>query len=530
MISSTFKAGLFIAVLSLTVFAQQPEKKTSTSTISGKVTLKGNAAARVAVVARLTQARQHAQFFAETDTEGNYRIVNVSPGTYEVAPSAPQHALTGVQIKTLMVDGNENYDGIDFTLIPGGVITGRVTDGEGKPLIEQEIALTGPEDSPLQATRIDFVNTMTDDRGIYRIFGLVPGKYSIAAGADEDRFFLGGYTQRGTAYKRTFHPSTTDAAKATLVEVTEGSEAKNVDITLRRRLVGYTVTGRVVDAAGKGQRNIRYSLTKYVENGSSSNGGMLTDALGGFRFENLPPGNYGLALSHSVDTDAYAEPVPFEVIDRDVENLVLKLAEGSSITGSIVFEGVDEKIARTKFRGITVVSYMDGNRSVPDTNVYSAMMTDDGSFKLTGLGSGVVQFSLSSSGDSEPNFQLVRVERGGVVINGIEIRQGEKISGVRLVVRMPTGGIRGVVNIQNGDQETHVLVFATRVGESSGSTTRIDARGRFSFGGLAAGIYDVTLMPSGKRLRRPPPKQQVIVTDGQVTEVTLTLDAKKLQP
>ncbi|HEU4769846.1 MAG TPA: hypothetical protein VFS77_20945 [Pyrinomonadaceae bacterium] len=529
--SSTFKAGLLIALLCFTVFTQEQEKKTATSTISGKVTLKGNAAARIPVVARLTQARRVQQFTAETDTDGNYRIANVPTGTYEVAPAVKQYTLTGAQpIRSLIVGENENYDGVDFTLVPGGVITGRVTDGEGKPLIEQEISVTGPEGSPVHdvVARMSLTYTVTDDRGIYRVFGLSAGKYNVSAGSDEERAFLNDRTRVPVAYKRTFYPSTTDPANATLVEVTEGGEAKNVDIILRRRLVSYTVTGRVVDESGKPRGNVRYSLTQYVVNGSSSRSGILTDALGGFKFENLLPGKYAVALSRSVDSDAYAEPVPFEIVDQDVGGLVLKFTEGASITGSIVFEGVDEKAARTSFPGLSIVSYLENNRAFANSHPNPALMNADGSFRINGLGSGVVRFSIASDGESGQHYQLARVERGSeVVTDGLAIRDGEKISGVRIVIQIPTGGIRGAVRVVNGElQPNQVMAFVTRVGESAGRATHLDARGRFAFNGLATGIYDVTLMPFSTRPQRQLPKRQVIVTDGQVSEVTLTLDLK----
>lgn len=535
MISSTFKTLLLLLALCLAASAQDQEKKTPTSTISGKVTLRGKPIPGVLVGARLTQSRRSVKFADKTDFNGNYRITNVTPGTYEIAPSVTQYALTGPDmIKSLIVGESETFDAIDFTLVRGGVITGRVTDSEGKPLVEEQIVISGPEGTAYQetVTRLGLIHTTTDDRGIYRMFGLPPGKYTVAAGTDEEQFFLRVYSR--FTYRRTFHPSTTEREKATLIEVTEGGEATNVDIVLRRKLVGYTVTGRVVDATtGHFQPSIRYSLTRYRADGWTSHGGMLTDAQGRFLFEGLPPGKYAVSLARSIDGDNYAEPVPFEIVDRDLENLVLKLTEGGSISGSIVFEGVDEKVARTKFQGMQIISFLETNRPASEQGSPTTTVNPDGSFRLAGLGSGVVRLSVASGAPyTTQELELARVELGGrLVAQGFEIKEGQKISGVRLVVRNPSGAIRGELKVQNGPVETDgMIVLVRRVGQENSVSANLDARGRFNVSGLAAGVYEVSLMTVGRPSRVVPAAKQVVVTDNQTSEVTLTLDLKDIQP
>lgn len=535
MMWSTLKASLLILALCLAASAQDQEKKTPTSTISGKVTMRGRAIPGVLVVARLTQSRRSVKFVDKTDGLGNYRITNVSPGTYEIAPAVTQYALSGPDmIKNLIVGEGETFDAIDFTLVRGGVITGKVTDSDGKPIVEEQIFISGPEGSAYQdtVTRLNLIHTTTDDRGIYRMFGLPPGNYTVAAGSNEEQFFLKVYSR--VTYRRTYHPSTTDPAKATLIEVTEGGEATNVDIVLRRKIVGYTVTGRVVDAAtGNPQSSIRYSLTRYREDGWTSHGGMLTDAQGGFILDGLPPGKYAVSLARSIDSDNYAEPVPFEIVDRDLEGLTLKVTEGGIISGSIVFEGIDEKVARTKFPNMTVISFVDTNRPASEEGSPTTPVNPDGTFRLAGLGSGVVRFSIMTGvGESTPEFELVRVERGGeIVARGIEIKEGQKIGGVRLVVRNPSGAIRGELKIQNGQVETDgMIVLVRRVGQEHAMSTHIDARGRFHLGGLATGVYEVSLMAVGRPSKVVPAVKQVVVTDNQTSEVTLTIDLKDIAP
>ena len=45
------------------------------------------------------------------------------------------------QGRVLNLSANEAVEGIDFKLTRGGVITGRITDADGRPVIEERISL-----------------------------------------------------------------------------------------------------------------------------------------------------------------------------------------------------------------------------------------------------------------------------------------------------------------------------------------------------------------------------------------------------
>src|SRR5688572_15889207 len=99
MVSATLKVIGCVFAVCLTVSAQTPAKKTHSGTISGKVTLKGNGLPGVTVGARNTQSSSRANppVIALTDQEGNYRITNVAPGSYQVISAAPQFVPAGAE-------------------------------------------------------------------------------------------------------------------------------------------------------------------------------------------------------------------------------------------------------------------------------------------------------------------------------------------------------------------------------------------------------------------------------------------------
>src|SRR5262249_3886576 len=141
------------------------------------------------------------------------------------------------------------------------------------------------------------------DRGVYRLFGLPAGIYKIAVGRDDGNSFPGRIRD---SYTRTYYPATFDLGQATTVEVTEGSETANIDITLSRTASAYTAKGRIVDAAtGQPLPNLNYAITHFIDanstaswtNGSSS----VTNARGEFKFDNLLPGKYAISIMADKD-------------------------------------------------------------------------------------------------------------------------------------------------------------------------------------------------------------------------------------
>lgn len=530
MASSTFKAaGFLFFVLCISVVAQTPAKKIGTSTISGKITVKGNGIAGVRVGVRdKDSGTVRAVLSATTDSEGNYRIANVPPGTYDIMPGSPKFVVTGYQAtKTLIVSEGEAYDGIDFTLVRGGVITGRITDSDGRPVVEEGVNISGPEANPQeQFSRVNRSSTTTDDRGVYRAYGLAPGKYRVSAGVQEQD--IG--SRIGGSYKRTYYSAPSDSNKPTLVEVTEDGETANIDIVVRRLQATFRVSGKIVDAeTGKPLPNVTYGFEKYYENGGSSTSGMTTTGQGEFSLDNVTPGKYAVFIEPSSTLEFYSEPVRFEVTDQDIKGLVIKASAGHSVSGVIIVDGLDEKAARVLLNGMIVIAHrqIEQERS-RRYNPMHGVVKHDGSFRLSGLQPGMFEFSILGSGSGEKGeCEITRIERNGVVAaRWVEVK--EQINDLRVFVKYHRGGIRGVVKIENGElpamEQVHVLV--KRAGsEDSYIGAPLDARDQFSLMGLKPGVYEIYTVANlnGKNSSTT---QQVVVAENQVSEVIVTLQPK----
>lgn len=528
---------LFVLSTVIIAQAQTASAKISGATITGKVTIKGKGAPGVAVVLVINaDGRQRTtRYRAFTDDTGTYRITNVPPGNYRAETAAPGFVAIDEfsnqfgKSTTLLINKDETVENLNFELVRGGVITGKVTDSDGRPLIEETVSISSAESNQSYSFSRRR-RTRTDDRGVYRIFGIPPGNYKVAAGTNE----LSPSWER-SRFRQTFHPDTTDASQATTINVTEGSETTNVDITLAAVDHTYSVRGRIIDGdTGRPMANVPYGITVYISpnNSSGLSDGSVSNSNGEFKWENLRPGKYAVYVISPSDSDWKAEEAPFEVNDRDVTGLVIKTIKATTVSGVIILEGTDDKSVLAKLSGAHVSARIETENRT--TISVSTEMLSDGSFRFNGLSAGVATFGIEGRG-----FELVRVERNGVVQpGGIPIRDREKISGVRLIVRYGNASIRGVLKFPNDASppaNAKLFVLLKRIGEpeqsASNRSAEVDARGQFLAEGLLPGTYEVTAQsytPNEPHRQMLSGKQEVTVADGGVVNITVILQPLSL--
>jgi Carboxypeptidase regulatory-like domain len=524
------------------IFSQPQIKKPLTGSISGKVTVKGKGLPGISVSLRAVNSPARTNTYrGTTDQEGKYRISNVPPGSYQIAPDTPVLVpTTESPMRILILGEGETADDIDFALVRGGVITGRITNSGGQPLIEQPITLLPVESNSIRPGSPAYAmgqRALTDDRGIYRVFGVPKGNYKVAVGQTGP-----GYMVHRSRITQTFYPSVTDPSKATAVEVTEGSEATNIDIVVETnnddRTDRFAVSGRIIDGESELPiPNMRLSLQRLDDNQTQfMNVGSLSDSQGRFKIENLSPGKYAVLIPPSPAKEISTDLAPFEIVDKDVTGVLVKTVRTTSVSGVVVLENTDNKSARTQLDHLSVMAYVQSETS---SFGQSSRVNLDGTFHVGGLrGGGTANFSIRSSNGEQPKgLTIARIEHDGILQpRGIEIKDGEQLTGVRLVVTYSSGSIRGVVKVINGElpPTARIAVWFSNSGSDSGRfqtpysppSLLIDSRGHFLAEGLAAGSYEVnaTVLVPNARTRSAPVKQQVNVVDGTVTDVVLTVD------
>ena len=190
----------WFAILALTLICSLPFKftkearaigaKQGAATVSGRVTIKGEPAKGVKVFLQPQQTMESGNNgttpSAKTNENGYFRITGLPAGRYVPISLTPGYIMPKGGTDYTMARGaafdiaeGEVIENFDMELIPGGVITGRVTDSNDRPLVEEQVKLWWFDKN---GTTLEFSTRLirrmltTDDRGVYRIFGLPEGR------------------------------------------------------------------------------------------------------------------------------------------------------------------------------------------------------------------------------------------------------------------------------------------------------------------------------------------------------------------
>lgn len=508
-------------------------------TISGKVTVSGKSipGAQILVLDSF-DVRNGRVAKVETDIDGQYKVTLPKPGNYKVIPlisgftftSEPGSLRGGIAVT--LAKGDE-ITGIDFSLKSGGVITGRILSFDNKPIGNTSIKLQRiePDGKKTPIYPINPVLVRTDDRGIYRIYGISPGKYLVSVGIKPDAssatFGVGK-----TYIPLTYFPNTTQEESAHIIEVKEGKENTNIDITAQRPEKSFRITGKVIDAVtGKPIIGIGVVYGKYTstENAGTLFSNLKTNARGEFQINGLTTGNYYVMGSNNSKVEAlkdfYSDKARFTISDNDVNNLEVKLHKGTTVSGTLVIDKLNNP---TSTPNLSTLSLSASNIKDPYSDESSTRPNGDGSFILRGLAPGEFIFDLSSS-NQDPGIRIINIETQNGVTNSLTITGEEQVNGVRILAAYGSATIRGEVKIDGTlPKNGYMTVIGTREGETTDTASynvSVDTQGRFTINNAVAGTYDLTLVyyPGNNQSPIKSKPQSVTINDGATIDVKLAL-------
>lgn len=303
-----------------------------------------------------------------TDEQGQYVVPNLASGTYTINASkagfvngsyGQRHPLQpGTPLD--IADGQQATN-IDVILVHGGVVTGRVTDEDGTPLVRARVTVQRYQ-YVNGARQLTIAGTdQSDDRGQYRVFGLAPGDYIVDANAVDPGLGGGlaglianvaGRGGRGggplgfgappdsepTGYAVTYYPGVMDATMAGKVTVGPAQEVSGVDFQVQ--LVPLVTVRGIV---GGSDNSAAVMLVPEDANGQPEPGATVLRGRGqqggGFVVSNVPPGRFlAVARSGGRQDDPKTGMQAIVVSGQDIDNLAIVLAPGVSISGNITVE------------------------------------------------------------------------------------------------------------------------------------------------------------------------------------------------
>ena len=455
----------------------------------------------------------------------------------------------------VLVEGQK----LDRVLLPiarGGVITGTVVDDRGEPEFGAQVRAlrwvmrTGERSLQLANT------TSTDDRGMYRLTGLVPGDYLVSAtstdtpagdqaiaakaraevaaaradlGAIQELSLtisnmvkgLGNGPDDPTGYAPVFYPGTTQPSSATTVTLGVAEERQAVDLALQ--LVPLVrVTGIVSGAAGQGG-SMPVTLTPL---GSSvplpGPRTMRLAADGTFTFTGVAPGSYNV-MAQTVNTivvmkiggdqmmpmiagkPAGAPEMPILWASTDVvvdghpmAPLALALQPGLTMTGRIAASGSGTPPDFTRAR--LTVSAVSSASPERNAQVPPATIDASGRFTMNGLVPGRYRLNLSGIGSWTVGSAVV----GGrdVMDVPLDVRSADDLAGMVITLTDRSTTVTGRLQDTGGrpTSDFTVVVFPSDSSLWLPQARRIQATrpgtdGRYAFHQLPPGDYRVALVP-----------------------------------
>jgi hypothetical protein len=456
-----------------------------------------------------------------TDEQGKFALENLTPGAYMVFADVP-----GYVIAPDIDDNNREQkyyrpgDSLTIRMIKGGVITGTVTTSAGEPVVGVRVNPIRLRDLKGRVARQNAFDLQrewkTDDRGLYRIYGLEPGVYLLSTGGKGlIQLTTEGYDQDAPTY----YPSATRDS-ATELTVHSGEELMGIDIRYRDSK-GHAISGSVSGATAPSPMVLITVILSDAVTEAFAGMSMAPMAPGthAFAFDGVPDGEYVLVAVAS-DYNSGSPPRKVTIKGADVTGLELAITPFGSIEGRVALEqalGAERKaecqnrstaqleevviLARPDVKSKEQASAAKAFRLSPFPS--DSTPNNKGEFKLPGLEA--ARHHVAARMPTE-DWYIRRItlppdapatQPKDAAQNGVAVKTGERVAGMTITIAEGAAQVRG--RVQTATEGARLpaamrlhLIPAEK--ESAEETLRfievsVESDGAFALTNLAPGKY-----------------------------------------
>ncbi len=378
-----------------------------------------------------------------TADDGSFTFQGMGAGQYRV-DAIDDVYITDAASATFEISGRGPTSGLRVELVPGGIVSGFVTDADtGEGIAGVTLVSTGqrPKDVFVDVE----VKTTVD--GYYAIKGLASDEYDISVRSVE------GYGWKSSSENNLQR-----------VSVLAPGEVPNVDFQFSK---GLQVRGQVVDKSGAPVAHANVSANSQSQ-GTRSSGYAVANNRGLFEIAGLLPDTtyrvsaYKTGFARSYDV--------VEIADESVTDLRVTLLPGASIKGKVV-----DLAGRP-------VSKVQVEARDPELELFArgiAPTGEDGGFEIQNLAPGTYHFEIEGRGAS-----------GELDRSPVGLSEGEIVTGVRLVFD-PADEFELTGRVRTGSGQPIVGALVSRMDNDSIASST-DASGRFELD-VPEGEYGLTV-------------------------------------
>jgi hypothetical protein len=486
--------------------------------VSGLVTKDpGSEPVKKALIELITESQSDGgNYTALSGVDGGFRIGNILPGRYRLFVERTGYQEVDKHQKrsdgrVLTLAAGQELKDLVIHLQAAAVVEGRVTDEDGDPMAEAQVALLRQTFVAGRSHWEQVGAERTNDLGDYRIAGLAAGNYFVSVTPPPDFRSLiettgnaaTGVSHSGAAnsekptpaaYQTTYYPGTRDRGQAAPIQLHAGDDfPANFSLTPSPSL---TIRGTVVNLPPGTTAAIMLQSKDFslVLNGAE----MHKD--GSFEIHDVSPGAYTIFAT----VDNAAMPMmarqSLQVASANVDGLQLAPQAGGSIRGRLRMESSsaarpDPSQMFLLLRSADGEDDAIGGVTIGEGSPTLAHVKADGSFEWKNVSAGHYYVQLSDV-SSMPDWFLKSVAAGGreVADSGFSVSGGA----TTLDVLASSNGARaeGLAGNQKDEPVADAVVVAVpevrfRSHPDRYRKASTDQSGRFTLRGLPPGDYTV---------------------------------------
>jgi hypothetical protein len=337
-----------------------------------------------------------------TDAAGRFSADAMPEGTFNITAEKPgyvTHRSAGAGDVTV----GPSREGVAIALSPLGVITGRVTDGDGEPVPFASVRAVQGELNDGSRVYRQVRSESTDDQGRYRLWNITPGEYYIATAGRTGgthatvALALGAGSGGPPAFAPVYFPNATDRASATPIVIGPGQEF-TADLRVRMEN-SYRIRGTLRGAVP--YQAVKVELLRGA-NDLNATWALVNSATGRFEVREVVPGSYLLRATQGEGTKQQVRgEIPVQVSRADISGVMVELVPGVKVSGVVhvpAASGPESPLgARGRRRGTATVQ-MEPLDEEQGEEPMEASADAQGQFAIEGVAAGRYRLRVTPFG------------------------------------------------------------------------------------------------------------------------------------